>query len=520
MKKIITLSLLLAALTAGAQETYENANIATQDLNGTARYVGMGGALDALGADISTISTNPAGIGLFRHGTGSVSFGIVGQQDAQKFGGADKTKASFDQAGFVIPMRTGERSFLNFGFNYHKSRNFNHILNAAGKLNGSQNRVTYNKLDPKGGNLPVDYGETFDENTKELTGWDIVSDDYRFSQVDYLYSNELLYSPDDGSIGYYDATGYQMDRANEGYIGAYDFNISGNINDRVYLGFTFGIEDVHYNGYSQYREALAPATGDAFDAILTDRRHITGTGFNVKFGAIFRPVEDDPFRFGISIATPTWYKLTTENSTTIGDNLGYTSAPMRESYEFKLYTPWRFGLSAGTTISDYLALGLGYEFADYGSLDSRVIDGYDYDGYEQSSSDVDMNDHTGRTLKGVSTLKLGAELKPDPNFAVRLGFNYVSPMYEKTGVKQGDLMSLGTYYQSATDYTNWEDTYRLTCGFGYRLDKFSFDLAYQYSQTNGTFTPFYDAYDGTNIAEAAKVSNKRHQLLFTMGYSF
>lgn len=50
-----------------SQETYENANIATEDLNGTARYVGMGGAMDALGADISTIATNPAGIGLFRH---------------------------------------------------------------------------------------------------------------------------------------------------------------------------------------------------------------------------------------------------------------------------------------------------------------------------------------------------------------------------------------------------------------------------------------------------------------------
>ena len=45
-----------------AQETYESAKIATEDLNGTARYVGMGGAMEALGADISTMSTNPAGI--------------------------------------------------------------------------------------------------------------------------------------------------------------------------------------------------------------------------------------------------------------------------------------------------------------------------------------------------------------------------------------------------------------------------------------------------------------------------
>ena len=60
MKKqmIIALSLMVSISSVQAQETYENANLATQDLNGTARYVGMGGALDALGADISTISTN------------------------------------------------------------------------------------------------------------------------------------------------------------------------------------------------------------------------------------------------------------------------------------------------------------------------------------------------------------------------------------------------------------------------------------------------------------------------------
>ena len=63
----------LLALPAAAQETYENTKLVGNDLNGTARYVGMGGAMEALGADISTISSNPAGIGLFRHSTVNVS---------------------------------------------------------------------------------------------------------------------------------------------------------------------------------------------------------------------------------------------------------------------------------------------------------------------------------------------------------------------------------------------------------------------------------------------------------------
>ena len=82
MKKILLMAALsVTTMPLAAQETYENAKIAQEDLNGTARYVGMGGAMEALGADISTISTNPAGIGMFRKSNISASFGLVSQSD-------------------------------------------------------------------------------------------------------------------------------------------------------------------------------------------------------------------------------------------------------------------------------------------------------------------------------------------------------------------------------------------------------------------------------------------------------
>ena len=77
--KYLFIAASLLALPAVAQETYQNAIIAGQDLNGTARYVGMGGAMEALGADISTMSTNPAGIALLRHSLVNVSGGLVTQ---------------------------------------------------------------------------------------------------------------------------------------------------------------------------------------------------------------------------------------------------------------------------------------------------------------------------------------------------------------------------------------------------------------------------------------------------------
>ena len=543
MKKIFLSACLLSLFMAHAhaQETYENTKLIDNDLNGTARYVGMGGAMEALGADISVINSNPAGIGLFRRSSGSVSFGLVSQDGASSFKYGNKTNASFDQAGFVYSLRDGRRTFINFGFNYHKSKNFDYILNAASALNGaSQHKLSYMKALANENNLD-----------KTSSGW---RGKFAYtSQLDNLYYNTLMMTSSDGFF-YNDASGYEFGRAETGYIGEYDFNTSVNVNDRVYLGITIGIHDVHYTGHSLYNEALVNLNNQtAGNITVNDERRITGTGYNASFGIIFRPVDASPFRIGLSVSTPTWYDLKTSNYTYLinntkadgggklqGDYPNYTTG---ESYEFKLFTPWKFGVSLGHTVGNYLALGASYEYADYSRLDTRVNDGYDVDYwgdvYEHSSSDEPMNRHTRETLKAVSTLKIGAEAKVMPNLAVRAGYNYVSPMFKKEGYKDGNIDSYGSNYSSATDYTNWEATNRYTVGVGYTLGKMSFDLAYQYAQTNGKFHPFADSYldytypgqdsngnDVTmtesldNYANAVKVSNKRNQLLLTLTYRF
>ena len=111
MKKLFAIAaIVVATMPVAAQETYENAKIAQEDLNGTARYVGMGGAMEALGADISTIGTNPAGIGMFRHSNVSLSLGLVSQGGATNAVGGSTTNASFDQLGFVYSYRSGKTS--------------------------------------------------------------------------------------------------------------------------------------------------------------------------------------------------------------------------------------------------------------------------------------------------------------------------------------------------------------------------------------------------------------------------
>ena len=530
---------LFAALSANAQETYENAKLAGEDLNGTARYVGMGGAMEALGADISTIGTNPAGIGLFRHSNVSISGGLLMQSDGKDFSNGKKTNLSFDQIGGVYSTRSGQKSFINFGFNYHKGKNFDYILNAANSLDGSsQNKQSYIKgmlanensggfyvgKDKNGQNVGyVEAPSLKNPSPNVASTW---------SQIDYLYWNSLI----PGSTGIYNyekAAGYTLDRAHSGYIGNYDFAVSGNINDRVYLGLTFGMKDVHYKAYSEYCESFNSNGA----AVVSDNRKVTGSGFDITAGVIVRPVAESPFRIGAYVKSPTWYDLTTSNVTGLVYVQGTTSkvSYISNSYDFKLWTPWKFGFSLGHTVGNYLALGATYEYENFSNINSRVNDGgyYNYYGeyYESSTADKNMNAHTKEVLKGVSTLKLGVEYKPVSNVALRMGYNYVSAMYDKDAQKDPGIASLGTAYASATDYTNWSAINRFTLGVGYQVKNFNIDLAYQYSAQNGSFAPFSNIRNisipsGTttvtesNVATTTDVKNNRSQLLLTVGYRF
>jgi opacity protein-like surface antigen len=119
---------------------------------------------------------------------------------------------------------------------------------------------------------------------------------------------------------------------------------------------------------------------------------------------------------------------------------------------------------------------------------------------------------------------LGFEYKPISTIALRLGYNYVSPKFESDGFRDQTLDSQGVAYATSTDYTNWKSTNRITAGVGFTFDKLYLDMAYQYSQTNGDFYPFMNYsvndVDGSNYVAPTSVSNKRNQLLVTLGYRF
>ena len=157
--------------------------------------------------------------------------------------------------------------------------------------------------------------------------------------------------------------------------------------------------------------------------------------------------------------------------------------------------------------------------------------GYNWYGdyYDKSDSDPVMKDHAQRTLKGVSTIKAGAEYMIDKNISVRVGYKYVSPMYKDNGVRDMTLDSPGVMMASTTDYTNWKSTNRITAGASFTFDQFRIDLAYQYQMRSGDFYPYMNHLQNTNQyypdpksndCYAVDVKDNRHQLLCTLSYTF
>lgn len=517
----------LVVVPVAAQETYQNAKMAENGLTGTARYVGMGGAMEALGADISTIASNPAGVGLFRKSMVSISAGVYAQSSANDYTSLQgntitfegkKGRASFDQVGIVWSPNAKGKSYINLAFNYHKSADFGQILNAANMLgNASQNKQTAAKYP-----LVLDNYDRYGQDVADMM----------WSAPDAAYEKIFGTNEDGSQMNYLNADLFLFGQYQRGYIGEYDFNISGAINNRVWLGLTVGYHDVNYRNNSLYSENLENgAIMDNYEQVRID-----GGGFDIKAGVIFRPMEYSPFRIGLYVNSPVFYDLTYRGDCDMlyshesADD--YADDHSGVDYDFRLNTPWKAGVSLGHTVGNYLALGATYEYAWYDHTDSRIKDGgyYDFwDGgyYESSSSDEEMNDNTRMTLKGVSMLKLGLEYKPIPCLALRAGYNYVSPMYNKDeGFRdQGDMASPGVSTACSTYYTNWGATNRATFGIGFSYENLSVDLAYQYSAQSGDFYPFMTYYDGEsevydNVPPVTEVKYNRHQLMMTVGYRF
>lgn len=514
-KYILLGALISAAGTSMAQDSYDAQNFINSDLNGTSRFVAMGGALGALGGDISVMSTNPAGTAMYRKSDAAITLsGLFTEKAAMDH---DRSRMSFDQGGALIafdmdnPTSKGLQ-FVNFGVNVRKKRNFfSNQLTDIQHLDGMKAQswqiadlASYAIDNGCWNGLIADLATNPETGEGIIIAGPIDNPNYDASQYNYLNVNTFP--------RYYDGVGADKayyEKATHGANIQADLNVSFNVSDQFFFGASVGVYDIDYSRESFYQEL--GVDGNSYD--WTNWYKTKGDGFDIKLGFICRPIEDSPFRFGVSIHTPIWYRMTDSNGTELwytpqdGNQyrVDYVDKP---EYDYNFRTPWKFGFSLGHTIGNNFAIGAEYEYQDLSTAKYSDIDNQDKDYFRN------INRITKQTLRGQHTLKVGAEFKPIDEFSIRLGYNFVSSPFKKDAFRT--IGYDGVY--SETDYTNWRAINRFTVGLGYRYKSGYFDVAYQYQMQKGDFYAFRD--DNHEPLQPTKIKNNRSQLMATFGFRF
>ena len=502
MKRLLyILSLLPLAL--NAQNMYNVVPLFENDLTGTARFVGMGGSMSSLGADLSTMGTNPAGTAIYRLNDFSLTMGFGFNNNKavyqDKVTGSNSANATLDNFSFVLSSkRDGENlKYLNFGLGYRQRNNLNSAFEMSGVAGLYSQQYVIEQLYRT---------NPFDHN--KLAGW--MYDGFNHSWLTLLAAEaylcdstgtnfitypdtSLVWTPDD--IAYYEKS--------TGGVNTVDFNLSANFNDRIYLGATMGVSIVDYNRYSWYAES------DAYGSIyeLENSRYLKGSGFDLKLGAIFRPFKYSPFKIGLSFHTPTWYSLKEYSTATITSWDGYRiSTDNSECFNGtlavseSLMTPWRLNASMSYTFGTYLALNAEYEYADY-AQSAFTANGRLYKA---------QNEEIGCNLKQQHIARVGAELNID-GYALRAGYNYLSAPFTDGAYKE---LGNAAITETSTEYMNSFEKNVVTAGLGYRGSVFYCDVAYVYEIQRAEFFPFYD-YEWPN--PGAAVTRTSHSLVATVG---
>ena len=535
MKKVYISAALaaLVGLPTFAQDVYKVEALSTNDLSGDARYIGMGGAMGALGANISAMTNNPAATGLYRRSDASFTAGVTIQPNAEDMYDRGKSRASFDQAGFVIAMKTGSVSvpFVNLGFNYTNNHNFKQYIgfSPVATLGGLSQSWQMRDLAIDGDGNWLDLA--YEPDRQRTTGLACCG-----------YDTRMIYETlnDEGYINNYGAShanNYDYYRVQWGGVSKYDLNISLNAQDRFYFGATVGIYDVDFNSRLSYTEEIGFDDGSIGLYEMYQGESLKGTGVDFKLGMIVRPIADSPFRFGLSFHTPVWYELTASNYLDMespfpymdedGNEYERTAASVSNIYDYNLRTPWRFNISAATTVDNWLALDAEYEYAAYNSASVSWPDYNSFNPYYgsyDSYKDYALREEIKACLQGVHTFRIGAEAKLADNLVGRIGYNYISKSFKDDSYLNLFTDSPSYFYNTNTDYVNLGDINRITLGLGYRGKHFYGDLAYQCQLQKGDVYAFHyndsDYLGVENALTPVTFDLNRHNIMLTLGYKF
>lgn len=567
----IILAAILAAGSAAAQTSYNRdmggllidrdimtpadlLNLSQTQFNfGTARAMAMAGAFTSLGADASSMSINPAGLGMYRKSevtfTPMMTFSRSSTQDAGAYGKNGTNRFSVSNFGVVINAvnRTHGLVGLSIGIGYNRIADFNYDYSyqrsgqAATVADVYARQMIWNNISKN---------SFYDNGGQGNWNWDNIAPQdwnaalaYRAYMIDQTGENDWAptWIGNDADITHYTTV------KSRGSAGEFALSVGANIENKFYVGATLGIQSIHQKLYVDYAEDYRYAdpstvhlygTDPSLDyqllyAKLNQAVIVEGAGVNFKIGMVYRPIPG--LRIGAAFHTPTYYSLDRKFQSSAGsmafanrntdpnvrpDDRGYISSGTANMTSPLLYdenpdgwsftTPARLLLGASYTFGSRAVLSVDYERDWYNGI--RMSD--NPLGQELRNS---FKNTFRDMLKGSNIVRVGAEFKALPGLALRAGFGYSGSILrdENTVLTQPAIKK--TIYYSA--------------GLGFALSRVcSLDIAYQHM--NHTTTDYYLFYvsETTNtptgpqdmFAESSRYHTEfaRHNVALTVSFRF
>lgn len=466
---------------AWSQTADEALRLTDHTVGGTARGLALGGAYGAVGADFSSSSINPAGLGLYRSSEFMFSPAYDIRQNKVRYLGntvnENDNKFQIENFGVLFSKEDKESKwrYTNIGFSYIT-------------LNKYHNQYTLSALNED--NSLMDY---YANQANGTSGTDWLSLDPL--GIGLLYEGYIL-NPDVDNI-YTSAAGPGLVQTETiSTSGSHrEFNISGaaNYNDKLYLGASIGFPNYDYQIIDEIIEDDEDDRYDRFESYnYTFQENTEGNASNIKLGIIYRLI--NPLRIGLSLQTRSSYSIETTYGTTLESNLEGIDQIYSGPYESELgFFNYNFRTAAIYTGSVAYIFKKGLISVDYQYTDPSAAR-YSVSSEGTADDEVileEINQEIKSRYSTSSKLRIGAELAN-----------------EQLRYRLGAGLENSPEYSSSLDY---KMTY--SGGIGYRFKSAAIDLAYAYNSAGSS----YSFYSGTEPADKELI---QHTILSSLSFRF
>jgi long-subunit fatty acid transport protein len=499
LKYLFAVAFLGQASYGFAQNEVDALRYSQTQFGGTARTLGIGGANVALGADLGSLSTNPAGLGMYQRSEFSFSPGLgLSNTETTAFG----TKTSdarnslhIGSIGFALANRrpdNDENPWRGgaFAIGLTRTNDFNQNSRYSAQPSFRQDFLQ---------RLSEDQVEGIDDLAYDVYLTDVFKD--RFNRDSVGLSSPFR---DTGRLN------QEESFETRGSQTQVDIGYGANYKDRLYVGGGVGIVSSRFSS-TRVITATDPAPaepntpGTSFSSVTYRQTQDTrGAGINVRVGAIYRI--NDVVRVGAAIQSPTYMTLTEtygESMTATFDKSvtvqgkSYTSAsssidPNESSYA--LTTPFRASGGLSAIIGKHGFISGDMEYLDYSQArlsndnSSTATTTFDF---------ADDNANVKQLYHSAVNVRVGGELRFDI-FRLRAGYARYGDAYKKN-----DFDRTQNYF---------------TGGVGIRQKSFFLDVAGVYGTNKRVYTPYF--LSNAQDTPIVTVDGNRYTTTVTAGWSF